>query len=1094
MTIKVLQWNARGLIGKWAEAKPMFMQNNYQVICIQETHFMANDKYSFRIPKFSAYHEYSTQGGRGGGVSIFVSDKLPHYRIPLQSTLQAVVCLVRVQNKRIAVCCLYLPPAENFTFQEMAQLINNLPQPFIICTDANSKHYMWGSQQCDSRGNIWMDLINHYALQILNDGQATRVDDFSGTESHIDLTVATSDIAPLLDWDTIKDLHSSDHFPICINIGLTPGMSDIDIPGIFLGWNIRKADWENFKQHCNFKFDDTEGMQNCELITQTIVDAAEKYIPERKSSAKFNCPWWNDECKEALKERRRAQNRMRRNPHSEFLRIEYRRAKAKAQRTVREAKVSSWKDLLSVFNHRTPMNKLWGIIRNFSSKGRTSNSFPVLLINNSVVDDPTEVVNTFGQFFADMSGRSNYSDRFLQRERLIMTTIPDFGDDNTEDYNMAFSIRELTEAINQSGSTSVGPDRLHYDFFKHMNDDQRHELLKYYNYVWTHDLFPQSWRHSYVIPILKPGKDRNQLKSYRPIQLTSCMCKLMERMIAKRFGWCLERYDLLTKYQCAFRKGRCTMDHLVRLESHVRDGFLHHYSTLAVFLDIKSAYNLVSPTILLNRLYLLGFRGHMMHFIESYLSKRTFQVRCGVLSDVFTQEYGLVQGGVLSPLLFNAAIDSLFDNVPNRISYAIYADDCTIWAQGRELPILFNDIQEALNKVGEWSNDNGFTFSAEKSCAVLFRRGLKRVDPGSLPTLHINDESINVADRVKYLGVWLDAKLNLGAHVEYTKARALKRMSILKCVSGKSYGADRTILLRMYKSLIRPILDYATTILDGPGNRMVESLECVQNTGLRIATGTLRTSPVRALQVESNVCPLSVRRKDLTLRYYLKILGDKKHPCHGVVDMNTHEHVYRGLSDKYLRRVSGFPVSYRLSGIFRDFQFVLPGKISTIRGTIPPWLLPNVVSHMLLTTNKRHTTEADICAQFYSMRSEFPGYRLFFTDGSKQDGSTGCAFTVNNAFFSHKLHPCISVFTAELFAIREALLYICRNRVEKSLICSDSQSAIRAISSQNRDHCILVEIAELLYKLSCDDLRCVFMWIPGHSGIAGNVRADYWAK
>ena len=90
-----------------------------------------------------------------------------------------------------------------------------------------------------------MDLINHYALQILNDGQATRVDDFSGTESHIDLTVATSDIAPLLDWDTIKDLHSSDHFPICINIGLTPGMSDIDIPGIFIGWNIRKADWEN---------------------------------------------------------------------------------------------------------------------------------------------------------------------------------------------------------------------------------------------------------------------------------------------------------------------------------------------------------------------------------------------------------------------------------------------------------------------------------------------------------------------------------------------------------------------------------------------------------------------------------------------------------------------------------------------------------------------------------------------------------------------------------------------------------------------------------------------------------------------------------
>ena len=62
------------------------------------------------------------------------------------------------------------------------------------------------------------------------------------------------------------------------------------------------------------------------------------------------------------------------------------------------------------------------------------------------------------------------------------------------------------------------------------------------------------------------------------------------------------------------------------------------------------------------------------------------------------------------------------------------------------------------------------------------------------------------------------------------------------------------------------------------------------------------------------------------------------------------------------------------------------------------------------------------------------------------------------------------------------------------MICSDSQAAIRALSSQNRDHCILVEIAEFLYKMSRYDLRCVFVWIPGHSGIAGNVRADYWAN
>ena len=136
-------------------------------------------------------------------------------------------------------------------------------------------------------------------------------------------------------------------------------------------------------------------------------------------------------------------------------------------------------------------------------------------------------------------------------------------------------------------------------------------------------------------------------------------------------------------------------------------------------------------------------------------------------------------------------------------------------------------------------------FSADKSRAVLFRRSLRRVDVGLYPTLRINGNPIPMTERVKYLGVWLDDKLNLRAHVEYTKAKALQRISLLKCVSGKTYSADRTVLLRMYKALIRPIIDYATIILDGPGSHIVESLESVQNTGLRIATGALRTSPVR---------------------------------------------------------------------------------------------------------------------------------------------------------------------------------------------------------------------------------------------------------
>ena len=1092
MNSKILQWNARGLIRKWAEVKQMFVDEDFQVICLQETHFIENSKYTFNLPRFSLYNAYSDQGNWNGGVSLYVSNHLPHMQLHIQSTLQVVACSVRMQNRRITICSLYLPPNDVFSFQDLSQLIDQLPKPLIICADANSKHSMWGSGQCDRRGMILMNVVNHHDLHILNDGQPTRLDDSTGNTSHIDITLASSEIAHILDWNTDGDLHSSDHFPIHVQFCASNHVPNL--PPIFYGWNTRKANWTEFRTNCDFTFDVEEGVNNCETITQAIIEQAQNFIPTRNGNSKYQCPWWTSECKDAIRMRRRAQNRMRRDPYSEFLRIEYRKAKAKTRQVLRNAQVSSWRNLLSIFNHRTPMSKLWDILRKFSNKTRIMRPLPVLKHHDDIIDEPLAVANLFGTHFAEMSSSSNYSQAFLTHENDIKDSMPDFGTDNRQDYNQEFTLKELTDAINRSGSTSIGPDKIHYDFFRHLNDDQLKELLHFYNFLWTSEVFPDAWRHSYIIPILKPGKDRNQLQSYRPIQLTSCMCKLLERMIGKRLAWCLESQGLLSKYQCAFRSGRSTDDHLVRLDSHIREGFLHHSNTLAVFLDIKSAYNMVSPVILLKRMHHLGFRGHMMHFIRGYLERRTFQVRCGVLSDVFDQKYGVVQGGVISPILFNIAIDSLIEDIPQNVSTAIYADDCTIWAQGRHITQVFRKVQTALSRIGTWSEQNGFIFSPSKTSAVLFRRGLKRVDRRQIPTLHLLNRPISLVDQVRYLGVILDSKLNLNAHVEHIKGRAQQRLSILKCVAGKSFGADRIILLRMYKSLIRPILEYASSILDGPRNRRVESLEVIQNAALRIATGALRTSPVTAVQVDTNVEPLKVRRQDLLLRYYLKVKGNENHPCRGIMDIDSYSPGYRGLSERYLKRICGFSVSYRLQENFRTLEFNPPQALTPSAGTIAPWLLHRVSTLMLLDGDKRRMTETDIQTEFAELISKYPGYRILYTDGSKMGTSVAYAFTVNNAFFSNRLGDGMSIYTAELVAIREALHFVWDNQVPKALIFSDSQSAVRALAGQSREHPVLVDILESNHNITEVGMDCVVVWIPGHSGIRGNVRADFWAK
>ena len=125
-------------------------------------------------------------------------------------------------------------------------------------------------------------------------------------------------------------------------------------------------------------------------------------------------------------------------------------------------------------------------------------------------------------------------------------------------------------------------------------------------------------------------------------------------------------------------------------------------------------------------------------------------------------------------------------------------------------------------------------------------------------------------------------------------------------------------------------------ILDGPGNRRIESLETIQNAPLRIATGALRTSPVRALQVDANMVPLNVRRRDLLMRYFLKVKADARHPCHSIMDIDVHDQLYRNLSESCMRRISGFPLSYRLRQIITDLDYVPPEDITKVEGTIAP--------------------------------------------------------------------------------------------------------------------------------------------------------------
>ena len=1088
MPFEIIQWNCRGLISKWAEVKPFLTERSSGAICIQETHFLPTDQYDFRLQNYTEFNCYSNDIIRKGGVCVYVKNDYPHFQVQLNTTLQAVACRVRIGRIRITICSLYLPPNEPFLYADLCDLLTQLPQPYIICSDANSKHLLWGSDRCDRRGGIWEQVIRQHALNVLNNGCPTRLDDYTGLWSHIDVTLSTSDIGQYMEWRTDDDLRSSDHCPIYVSCDVNEGAPSGE--NLFHGWNINKAKWTEFQERCQLRFCDEIGMENCAVMTEELIKTASECVPQRTGRSKYSCPWWTEECKAAIRERKKALNRFRRTRLTALL-MDYKRAKAKARQVIRRAKKESWEKLLHMFNYRTPVRQLWEVIRKFTKKERIQRALPVLNIGGNIIDDPHDVGNALGKFFSDLSSSTNYRPNFQTQLRLMSERLPEFSSDNHEVYNAEFNIDELMRSITECGNTSVGPDKVHYAFFKHMTESQMHEILNLINYIWTSEIFPLAWKHSIVIPILKPGKPGNKPESYRPIQLTSCFCKLMERMVAKRLNWYVDHNQMISKYQCAFKKGRCTIDHLIRLESEVRKGYFYNKYTLAVFLDLKSAYNLTSTVTLLTKMHALGFRGRLMKFLQGYLEGRTFQVKCGGLSEVHNQENGLVQGGVISPVLFNIAINDIFSDIPEHISRALYADDCSMWIQGRHIRGLIEEMQGALDQISRWTDKWGFIFTPQKCNAIIFRRYMKSRELLNIPELKIYDQPLEYQDHVKFLGVILDTRLNYNRHVQFVKTKALKRISILKCLAGRGCGADRTVLLRIYKTMIRPILDYANQILDGPGNKTVEGLESIQNTCLRIATGALRTSPILPLLVETNIYPLHMRRMDLTLRYCMKIQDRSDHPCEKLIDDESALHT---VDRDYMKRISGFPVYERLMETCEKMDFAFPRDVVYKQRTIPTWKISRCKLEKLTGVKKDMIDPIHIQCMFQEYRQEHLDFEFIFTDGSKSAAGVGCAFIHENRSDKYKLPELCSIFTAEAVAILKVLQYVQLHGIQKCVICTDSMSVVTALKDISSEHPVLIDVISLYHQLTVNGSDIIIMWIPGHCHILGNEKADRLAK
>ncbi|KAG1649840.1 RNA-directed DNA polymerase from mobile element jockey [Nymphon striatum] len=647
--------------------------------------------------------------------------------------------------------------------------------------------------------------------------------------------------------------------------------------------------------------------QYSEFIT-ILLEVADISIPKTSQYPKrFNKPWFNKDCKDAVRERKRLLRKFSLRPTSDNLSC-YRQAAAAARRTIRQAKRESWRQYVSKLNSQSSIKSAWDRLRKIRGKG-TSDAYKHLNVGGTAITSQLDIANALGQSFCRNSSSDNCTGSFRSYKNRAESQQLDFKTTNTEVYNQVFSLEELRRSLRASKDTSPGPDSIHYQMLKHLPDCSLALILNIFNTIWITGAIPSSWLEATVIPIPKPGKDHTDPLNYRPIALTSCICKTMERMINCRLTYYLETNNILTRYQSGFRRQRSTIDHLVRFETLVREAFVRREHLAAVFFDLEKAYE-------------------------------------------------------------------------------------TTW----------------------------------------------------------------------------------------------KALNLLRILSNTNWGADRKVMLRFYRSLIRSKLDYGSVVYGSARKSYLRVLDPVHNQGLRLSLGAFRTTPAESLYVEAHEPSLYLRREKLSLQYACRLRANPENPCYDVTFHPNHR-------ETFARRQNSIPTfGLRVLPLFEQIGLPLGNIARCVLPSIPPWTMHRPIINFSLTGLKKGTTPSYVYLyKFLEVSDSYHGYHHIYTDGSRQNDEVAAAAISTLTSLSSRLPDKSSIFSAESKALLLALDIVENSTYGRYIILSDSLSCLMALDNMKYSHPTICEILLKLHTLSSSN-HVIFCWLPSHVGISGNEKADFAAK
>ena len=380
----------------------------------------------------------------------------------------------------------------------------------------------------------------------------------------------------------------------------------------------------------------------------------------------------------------------------------------------------------------------------------------------------------------------------------------------------------VSKINNMKENKSPGVDGISPKILKETVEQISTPLAHVFNMSLKEGIVPFEWKEANIIPLFKKGS-RNKSVNYRPVSLTSVICKLLETIIRDHMMDFLIKHKLINPSQHGFLKAKSCLTNLLCFLEEITKWVDDGSPVDVIYLDFQKAFDKVPHQRLISKLKSHGMGNSIINWIEQWLKDRRQRVVVdGEVSSWKSVLSGVPQGSVLGPILFLVYINDLEEGVTGKILK--FADDTKLFRKVKEIGDKQN-LQDDIDKLVKWSEKWQMLFNFGK-CKCLHtgsgNTGMNYEMGGTILSKTVKE---------KDLGVTMNANMKVS---EQCRIAASKGNQVLGMIRRNITYKEKSLIIPLYKAIVRPHLEYCIQAWNPHLRKDVDMLEKIQRRATKL--------------------------------------------------------------------------------------------------------------------------------------------------------------------------------------------------------------------------------------------------------------------